>query len=677
MTDRGERGATVAVPDGEAALPLARSPGLARRLLIGLAAAAAVWLFTISFVVEGFSRIEARVSDITAVVQPLATAAAALELSTVGTSTAVLRFLADPTDANRTAIDRAVADTERQRAGLAALGGSEISGFDRLFLERYQSLAETGRRLVELRSREAAIVEANARCLANFGRLLDEDVPVAGSTPAERAALQSRLIGLRAELVHIVGRLSGQVSAIGQSGDDPAARALVTAQRMLADAALHGAPGPLAAWLRAVGDEMGQLAALSVEAAEVRAALRNAMERFETRRGELAALVSDQLQAVIGRRLATVDADAHRTIVNGRAVAIAFALLTIAAGIVVLLRANRLVIQPLLALAAGANRVGNGDFSVTVPAAAGRSDEIGRLVGAFNTMMTRVGAAQRDLSDRAQELDDAVRVRTGELERANSALRAAVAEAQRANAAKSAFLAAMSHELRTPLNAIIGFSEVIAGDMYDPPAPSSPSANTPAASPTAAGTCATIVGNLLDMVKIEAGKLELCRETIDLAAVADETVLMLRGRIADARLACELDLAPDAADVEADPRIVKQMLLNLLSNAVKFQPGRTDRRRGAARGRHDRPERRRYRHRHDPGRNRTRDRAVLSGRRFAGAEIRGHRARPHPREGIRGRHVGPSCDRQHRTRTTATVFLPLDATKAEGLDSARLASAAD
>ena len=141
---------------------------------------------------------------------------------------------------------------------------------------------------------------------------------------------------------------------------------------------------------------------------------------------------------------------------------------------------------------------------------------------------------------------------------------------------KSEFLATMSHELRTPLNAIIGFSEVLLQQMFGPLNPKQAEYLDDVLS--SGRHLLGLINDILDLSKIEAGRMELDVDTFSLVEALQNGVTMVRERAARHGIALSLDVAPGVDLVEADPRKVKQILFNLLSNAVKFTPdgGRVD-----------------------------------------------------------------------------------------------------
>jgi two-component system cell cycle sensor histidine kinase PleC len=156
--------------------------------------------------------------------------------------------------------------------------------------------------------------------------------------------------------------------------------------------------------------------------------------------------------------------------------------------------------------------------------------------------------------------------------------------AEGANKAKSEFLANMSHELRTPLNAINGFSEIMVGEMFGQLGDARYKGYAQDILSSGQHLLA-LINDILDMSKIEAGKMALKFEPLWLEEVAEDAVRLVRNRAEAAGLALTIDFA-HLPEVEADYRALKQVLLNLLSNAIKFTPrgGRITIR---AEGRHD------------------------------------------------------------------------------------------
>ena len=142
--------------------------------------------------------------------------------------------------------------------------------------------------------------------------------------------------------------------------------------------------------------------------------------------------------------------------------------------------------------------------------------------------------------------------------------------AEAANHAKSEFLANMSHELRTPLNAINGFSEIMAGEMFGPLGHQR--YREYAGDILASGQhLLALINDILDMSKIEAGKMTMHFEPLQLDEVVDDALRLVRQRAEKGRLKLKSHLVK-LPDIEADYRALKQILLNLLTNAVKFTP---------------------------------------------------------------------------------------------------------
>ena len=154
----------------------------------------------------------------------------------------------------------------------------------------------------------------------------------------------------------------------------------------------------------------------------------------------------------------------------------------------------------------------------------------------------------------------------GELEEARHA-------AERASALKSDFLAKVSHEVRTPLNAIIGFAEIMMEERFGPLG--NERYKDYLRDIQGSGThVMSLVNDLLDLSKIEAGRMELAPQPIDINRIVSECVALMQPQASRERVIMRLSLAPNLPQITADERSLRQIALNLLSNAVKYnEPG--------------------------------------------------------------------------------------------------------
>ena len=213
------------------------------------------------------------------------------------------------------------------------------------------------------------------------------------------------------------------------------------------------------------------------------------------------------------------------------------------------------------------------------------------------------------------------------------------------------FLAHMSHELRTPLNAIIGFAEILSTEMLGPIG--NPKYKDCVNDIHDSGRhLLRVINDVLDVAKIDAGKMKLNAYEFDACAVVREVSRMLAGLARKAQLALVTETPADAILLHADERLLRQMLINLIGNAIKFTPAGGEvcvRDRGAGPARRA-LQRRRHRRRHRRGRPAARARPLRACRAQPDARRQRHRPRPAPDQGLRRAAPRRVRHRQHAGR---------------------------
>ncbi len=269
----------------------------------------------------------------------------------------------------------------------------------------------------------------------------------------------------------------------------------------------------------------GQIAAAQrVQTAEVQPVA----DRLERLTNELV----DRAQAEVAQSIE----DSREAYARSQAIVLSFAGISLVLALLLGLGLGFSIIRPIRAIGSRVERIAAGDFSDHVRV--DNRDELGALAANIDHMNDQLGRLYADL--------------------------------EAANRHKSEFLSNMSHELRTPLNAIIGFSEVLLqrlfGDLNEKQADYLQDILESGKHQLA------LVNDVLDLSKVEAGRMELQLSTFSLQAVIDNGITMLRETAARSGVALEIACDPRVDTIEADERKVRQVLFNLLSNAVKFTP---------------------------------------------------------------------------------------------------------
>ncbi len=248
------------------------------------------------------------------------------------------------------------------------------------------------------------------------------------------------------------------------------------------------------------------------------------------------------------------------------AVTIAFTVLAIITAGGLWLALTRLIVRPIIAIEDSAKRIAEGNFKQRVPVAT--DDEIGNLAVEFNKMAESLENYYATLEKKVEERTDELRLANEELTGKKQELEFANMDLQEANKMKSQFLANVSHELRTPLNSIIGFSELLQekafGDLNERQLQYVEYVHS------SGGHLLQLINNILDLSRIEAGRMRLEPEDFPITETLGEVLGIIRPLAHRKDISIESKTVPASPKLHADKAKFKQIMLNLLSNAVKF-----------------------------------------------------------------------------------------------------------
>lgn len=231
-------------------------------------------------------------------------------------------------------------------------------------------------------------------------------------------------------------------------------------------------------------------------------------------------------------------------------------------------RFMKIIISPITSLTHAVKVIAKEkNFSLRVPCYTNSTDEIHCMIQAFNQMISEIQLRDVELENNKSILEQKVAQRTHSLQDLNHELMISKERADVANRAKSAFLASMSHELRTPLNAILGYTQIMArnGNLEER------ELNQLRIISQSGEHLLVMINDILDLSKIEAGKMEINRVEFSLSGLLDTTSAITQIKARKKRISFTLRASEDLPQwVVGDEVRIRQVLFNILDNAVKF-----------------------------------------------------------------------------------------------------------
>jgi signal transduction histidine kinase len=550
-------------------------------------AVVAVFALQIATALAGFywmSRIEGIFRYVSEQTEPALAAAYEMEINVIGAGLGVAKYLQKPDPAYRARFEEDSAEfrhfLDRYKAAATSPSEQDLAGH----IESLQAdYARLGGDLMALEDRDTSALQSFAETISLIDKHMGSELPDPSFLPQVRGANSLRWIvaTMQSDVAEAVLSLVQAHNTLDADSQQRAEREWAEIRQNLKTLQSYALPSDWREWAIAMAALCEKAFSAMTEATAVRKAIEDRFGRFVELRTRMDDLLDERIQAMAVRDFAHARYDKANAIAYALYTLIALSLSAAALAAVGSLLLGRHLLRPIATLADAAEKLRLGHFEHRVEVK--QRDEIGVLERSFNEMVESLQQADRQLRAINRDLESRVAARTRDLTRANDQLarelerREAVEEelrdaanrAEAASRAKSAFLANMSHELRTPLNAIIGFSEVMKRELLGPMA--NRQYREYAGDILQCGNhLLKLINDLLDLSRIEAGKLRIVFETIDPSELVESALRYVGVQAEQAEVELKPLVQRNLPRLSTDRMRVEQMLINLLSNGIKF-----------------------------------------------------------------------------------------------------------
>ena len=515
---------TASLPAGR---PLAKTRwGITKKLWLGFGLLVLILAFSGLVSSWHIHRIQQELQHITEVKEPLKEAVLEMEINAGEAARAVQEYVRDRNKEDLDRIRDSEADFARYAAAFEKIDKTnEEHRLGRKVVGLYDNFAALSRRIVALAdSRHESVV-----LFRNQGQAIVASIDRNLHATIDRMAPESmkrlhNISGLEHTLDELIAATEGFLSGV----EHAALRQEILEYEAkfkndLAGYRKNNVSAEETKWLRRIDASLARFLPAMHSAVSLSASLHENLRNLEATLRSLDFVLDDQIQPLINEEMNKAEKEAQTSIKLAINFLLIFGVVACLIGGGLAWGLSRELTGPLSSLVSGTEIIGRGDLNHRIKV--GNNDEIGHLAHSFNNIVDKLQHALRSAEDARDHLEQRVAERNAELrveldqrKRAEANMRAAMEEADLANRTKSEFLASMSHELRTPLNAIIGFSDIMNKESLGPVG--SPQYREYAGDIHTAGNhLLSLINDVLDISKIEAGQVELYDEDIDLARI--------------------------------------------------------------------------------------------------------------------------------------------------------------